>query len=300
MTIKTAPRSCERSPKRFTTARSACIVFSDHPHPLDRDPTRFLASAIIFPRKRISARCRNVLWNLLEGISYSFKIYSVKIRFEEVMADLGSNSMWSDISGSTTDILGPDYSYADNIQGPSAQGVGSDGTFSQLGRNASAIAYYVQTLITGDPPLGNQFFVNTGGTCTASDGQLRSRYNYVNNMSSGSAALPASMSELGSDFNGLIPGVVDDIEGLNPTYLFSAMTADSSPSCGCYKCNVTSGTPYQFLTPSLDPDFSSDQCQEVDISNCSPPSTESFGNQWNYTLPVAIVGILALLVFSAK
>ena len=219
------------------------------------------------------------------------------------MADLGANPIWKNMSSGTSDILGPDYSYADNIQGPSSQGVGSDGTFSQLGRNAGAIEYYVKALITGDPPLGNQFFVNTGGTCTAPDGQLRPRYNYINNISSGSAAVPASMSEIGADFNGLIPGVVDDIEGLNPLYLFSAMTADASPSCVCYKCNVTSGPQYQWLTPSMDPDFSTDQCQQVDSSNCpAPSSTESFTNYSEPSfIPTIIAGLgLLLLVFSGN
>jgi len=184
-------------------------------------------------------------------------------------------------------------------------GVGSDGSFSQLGTNADAITYYVKALITGDPPLGNQFFVNTGGTCLAPDGQVRSRYNYINNMSSGAAALPAAMSEIGSDFNGLIPGVVDDIEGLDPLYLFSAMAADSTPACLCYKCNVTSGSPYQWLTSSLSPDFSSDQCTQVDSSFCPPPSsTESFTNYSSSMIPaiptvVAGLGLL-LLVFTAK
>jgi hypothetical protein len=225
------------------------------------------------------------------------------------MADAGSNSMWANLSSgsadTTTDILGPEYSYADNIQSASSQGVGTDGTFSQLSRNAGAIEYYVKTLITGDPPLGNQFFVNTGGTCTAPDGQLRSRYNYINNMSSGSAALPAAISDLGADFNGLIPGVVDDIEGLNPLYIFSSMTADASPQCACYKCNVSSGSSYQWLTPSMSPDFSTDQCSPADSSLCPPPSTtESFSNQtpaFVGAIPTIIAGLgLALLLFTSK
>lgn len=223
------------------------------------------------------------------------------------MADAGSNPLWGNMSSgadTSTDILGPDYSYADNIQGPSSLGVGSDGSFSQLGTNADAISYYVKSLITGDPPLGNQFFVNTGGTCTAPDGQLRSRYNYINNMSSGSAALPSAMSEIGSDFNGLIPGVVDDIEGLDPLYIFSAMTADASPSCGCYQCNVTSGSPYQWITPSLSPDFSTAQCTQVDSSKCpGPAGTESFTNQqsWVSSIPTLVAGLtFALLVFTSK
>ena len=226
------------------------------------------------------------------------------------MADLGSNPLWSSMSsGSDTsnDILGPSYSYADAIQGPGSLGVSDNGTFGQLGTNASAIEYYVKALITGDPPLGNQFFVNTGGTCVAPDGQNRARYNYVNNMSSGAAALPAAMSEIGTDFNGLIPGVVDDIEGLDPLYIFSAMAADGTPQCGCYKCEVTDGSPYQWLTPSLSPDYSTDQCTQVDSSYCPAPtpSTESFTNQTCPgivpAIPTIVAGLgLLLLVFSGR
>lgn len=225
------------------------------------------------------------------------------------MADAGKNSIWGDITSGadtvSTDLLGPSYSYADGIQSASSLGVGSDGTFSQLGRNMSAVGYYVDALITGNPPLGNQYFVNTGGTCLAPDGQLRSRYNYINNMSSGKAALPSAISDLGSDFNGLIPGVVDDIEGLDPLYLFSSMTADASPPCACYKCNVTSGSQYQWITTSLDPDFSTDQCTQVDSSYCpAASSTESFSNmKFDFigSIPTIVAGLtLALLVFSGK
>jgi hypothetical protein len=171
------------------------------------------------------------------------------------MADLSANSLWADIgnaeadaSNLQTEILGPAYSYADSITGPSSLGVGSDGSFSQLGSNASAIAYYVEALITGNPPLGNQYFVNTGGVCSAPDGSLQPRYNYINNISSGAAALPAAMSELGTDFNGLIPGVVDDIEGLNPLHMFSALTADANPPCVCMSCPTSGGQVSKFVT----------------------------------------------------
>jgi hypothetical protein len=225
------------------------------------------------------------------------------------MADAGSNPLYSmmaegenAVDNVMDDVLGPDYSYADQIKGPSSLGVGSAGTFSQMGTNANAIAYYVEALITGDPPLGNQFFVNTGGTCIPSDGQLRARYNYVNNMNTGAGSQPSAIGELGASFNGLIPGVVDDIEGLNPLYIFSAMTADASPACECYKCPVTSGSQYQFITTSLDPDFNSDICQAVDISNCPAPtpSSESFSNPVS-SIPTILAGLGFLyLIFSGK
>jgi hypothetical protein len=222
------------------------------------------------------------------------------------MADLGANSLWSDIengaSNVQTDLLGPSYSYADTITGPTSLGVGSSGSFGQLGTNANAIAYYTEALITGNPPLGNQFFVNTGGMCTAPNGSLQPRYNYINNMSTGAGALPAAISELGSDFNGLIPGVVDDIEGLNPLHLFSALAADANPPCVCMSCPTSAGTVAKFLTTSLSPDVSSSQCQQVDPSQCAS-QPESFSNKQELvsTIPTIIAGLGVLyFVFSGR
>jgi hypothetical protein len=223
------------------------------------------------------------------------------------MADLGTNNLWSDMSSGQdvqTEILGPSYSYADAITGPTSLGVGSDGSFGQLGSNASAIAYYVEALITGNPPLGNQYFVNTGGTCTAPDGSVQPRYNYINNMSSGAAALPPSIAEVGSDFNGLIPGIADDIEGLNPLHLFSSLMVDSSPACVCMSCptSTTSGSDAKFLNTDLSPDLTGSSCTQVDPSVCLG-TTESFTNPSSFveTIPtiLAALGIL-YFVFSGR
>jgi hypothetical protein len=218
------------------------------------------------------------------------------------MADAGKNSMWSRLSeksgSAVTSIVGPDYSYSDHIKPPSSMGVGSSGTFSQIGRNVNGILYYVGTLITGNPPLGNQFFVNTGGTCTAPDGQLRPRFNYINNKPSGANVVPASMREIGAGFNGLIPGVVSDIGGLNPTYIFSSIASDVSPACKCYQCEGASG--YRFISPSLSPDFSPQLCREVDTSKCG--EIESFSNMHeDKAIPTILAGlVIAYFVFSGK
>jgi hypothetical protein len=212
------------------------------------------------------------------------------------MSDLGSNSLWSDIAGGApnaqSDMMGPSYSYVDNIPAPSSLGVGTDGTFNQLGKNLSGIGTYVSVMIDGDPPLGNQFFVNTGGTCTAPDGSSQSRYNYINNKPSG-GILPAGMTEIGSGANGLIPGVIGDIEGLNPMYMMSAIMADTSPKCECYKCDVTTGASARFLTTSLSPDYSTTACTQVDASQCM---SESFENQHNFS-PIPTFIAIGLLVF---
>lgn len=222
------------------------------------------------------------------------------------MADLGANSLWSDIENGTsnvqTDLLGPAYSYADSITGPSSMGVGSNGSFGQLGTNANAIGYYVEALITGNPPLGNQYFVNTGGMCAAPNGSLQPRYNYINNMSTGAGALPPAIAELGSDFNGLIPGVVDDIEGLNPLHLFSSLIADANPPCVCMSCPTSAGTVAKFLTASLSPDLAESKCTQVDPSQCAS-APESFTNRHEMvsTIPTILAGLGVLyFVFSGR
>lgn len=228
------------------------------------------------------------------------------------MANLGSNPLWKQIEenpeNAETYILGPSYSYSGNVPGPSSLGVGSSGSISQLTSNFNAAIEYVKVLITGDPPLGNQYYINTGGTCVAPDGSTQPRSNYINNMSTGSDLVPSSLNDLSfitSDLNGLLPGAVGDIEGLDPLYLFNSLTASGTPSCACYKCAVTTGSPYAFLTTSLSPDFDPNLCSEVDPSNCTapPPSTpESFQNRGSSTaLPTIVaLGALLLLTFSGK
>lgn len=230
------------------------------------------------------------------------------------MANLGSNSIWSDIEDVGNDvegaadkvssnILGPAYSYSDNIPGPGSLGVGGDGSFSQLFTNLGAASQYVKIMITGDPPLGNAYFINTGGTCTAPDGSTQSRMNFINNQSTGQDLLPQGLNELSfltSDLNGLIPGVVGDIEGLDPLYLFNAMTADGTPGCQCYQCPSTTGSQFGFLTTELSPDFDTNICKQVDPSNCI--QKESFTNATSMSaFPTVVAGvILGLLTFSGK
>jgi hypothetical protein len=208
------------------------------------------------------------------------------------------NSLWSSVSGGTgtQSIMGPSYSYVDNIQSPSALGVGSDGSMSQIARNIGGIVTYVQYLISG-PAMGNRFFVQTGGTCTAPDGSSQSRSNYVNNVTDAAEALPESMRRdlggLASDFNGLIPGMIQDVEGLNPVSLFNSLSADSVPTCECYSCPVSSGVANAFLNTTLSPDYDPDLCQKVDPSACV--TKEGFEGQES-PLPVYVaMGALLFL-----
>jgi hypothetical protein len=217
------------------------------------------------------------------------------------MANLGQNSLWTDVqsksSNATTSVMGPSYSYADNIQGPASMGVGSQGTFSQIGTNSGAITNYVNYMISG-PALGNRFFVNTGGTCTDSSQTVQSRFNYINNVSDGADVLPDAMKQdlggIASDFNGLLPGMLQDLEGLNPLHLMGAIAADSEPTCDCYTCEITGGTESHFLNVDLTPDFDSSLCTKVDNSVCGK-TTEGFSEIPAYAIVLGLVAIFIAL-----
>ena len=204
------------------------------------------------------------------------------------MADLGANPAWKDVQNGNAkenpSITGYSYSYSDNVPKPESLGVGSSGTFGQLYTNLGATGSYVKGMTTGDRPLGNSYFLNTGGTCTAPDGSTKPRMNYVNNVSSG-----------------LLTGVLSDIGGLNPSYLFGAMASDGTPSCSCYSCPTTTGPKFGFLTPDLSPDFSPNLCKVVDSSNCTSKTKETFINDSESALPTIVAAIaLLVLTFSGK
>ena len=215
------------------------------------------------------------------------------------MASLDQNPVWSDISsgsaGASQSVMGPSYSYADNIQGPSAMGVGSRGTISQLTTNTGAIINYVKYMISG-PAMGNQYFVNTGGVCMASDKTTQPRYSFINNIADGADLLPQSMKDdlggIDPDFNGLIPGMLEDTESLNPIHLFTALAADSTPTCECYTCPVSGGTESRFMNTSLSPDYDPALCTKVDNSKCVT-STEGFTD--NLATPALILFGITLL-----
>jgi hypothetical protein len=218
------------------------------------------------------------------------------------MATIGQNSLWSDLetgaSNVDTDVMGPSYSYADNIEGPSQKGVGSSGTMSQVSRNTGAAIDYVKNLVSG-PALGNQYFINTGGTCVAPDKSTQSRYSYINNIASGADLLPQSMrnelSSLTSDFNGLIPGMLEDVEGLNPVSLFTAIAADSTPTCECYTCPTSGGNQSRFMNTSLSPDYDPAICTQVDPSLCVQSSEGFTDGSSSPLIPLAALGLLAIL-----
>ena len=147
-------------------------------------------------------------------------------------------------AGSVQDeLLGPTYPYYKNIKSPSQIGMSNKGTLQQLANNVDGLISYVEVLVSGKSkasatggPLGNKFFLQTGGKCVdnsvdGSNNQV-DRYIYVNNVPEGN--IPFISSGLGvdfTDFRGLIPGAMSNLNVLNPFGLLQSFLAGSTPPC---------------------------------------------------------------------
>jgi hypothetical protein len=136
--------------------------------------------------------------------------------------------------------IGPDYPYYKYIRTPSEIGMSGDGSLSQLGKDIDGLINYVELLVSGGgkasatgQPLGNKFFLKTGGKCTdKSSGQEVDRYIYIDNVPAGN--IPFISSGLGvnfSEFKGLIPGTISNLNAFNPMELFQSFLAGSKPEC---------------------------------------------------------------------
>ena len=145
----------------------------------------------------------------------------------------------NDVEGVEQNLLGPSYPYYQNIKSPSQIGMSSDGNLQTLGNDINGLIQYVEVLVTGSSgasatgqPLGNKFFLQTGAQCTAPSGQLVDRYIYVDNVPAGNIPfISQGLGEDFSDFRGLIPGTMSDLNVLNPFGILQSFMAGSNPPC---------------------------------------------------------------------
>jgi hypothetical protein len=160
--------------------------------------------------------------------------------FEEVLKDA---------KGVEEKLLGPTYPYYNNIKTPSQIGMSDKGTIQQMSKNINGLIEYVELLVSGNSeasatggPLGNKFFLKTGAKCAAVDNcsdpndpstcQKVDRYMYINNVPEGN--IPFISSGLGvnfSEFKGLIPGAMGNLNVLNPFAIMRAFLSGSNPPC---------------------------------------------------------------------
>ena len=150
------------------------------------------------------------------------------------------SDVMTDMKGMEQNLLGPDYLYWKRILKPSDIGMSSDGNFGALTNNVNGLIDYVEVLVSGNAgsttggPLGDKFFLKTGGQCTdVASGKKVDRYIYIDNVPNGN--IPFISSGLGgtdfTEFEGLIPGLLGDLGKLNPLNLFKSFMMGDNPDC---------------------------------------------------------------------
>lgn len=224
-------------------------------------------------------------------------------------------------------LLGPSYPYYKNIKTPSQLGMNSNGSIQQMGQNINGLINYVQLLVSGGGsasvpggPLGNKFFLQTGAKCAAIDScsnpsdpstcQQVDRYIYVDNVPNGN--IPFISSGLGvnfSEFKGLVPGAMGNLNVLNPFAIMSSFLAGSTPPCQPLTMQtisvnnaVSSETQYVTLTDISNMDACSFQNGKNPVSNAT--CNETFKNRNEIVIPddplaqlyFASLGVLGIFI----
>jgi hypothetical protein len=143
----------------------------------------------------------------------------------------------------TKSFLGQDYNYKEHIKSPQEMGMSSDGTMSAIASNVGGLISYVELLVAGGGkatkggdggPLGDKFFLKTGGQCTdiLTDRKV-DRYIYIDNVPDGS--IPFITSGINGvkldSMKGLVPGVLTNMSRIEPTKIFGAFMMGAEPKC---------------------------------------------------------------------
>ena len=161
-------------------------------------------------------------------------------------------------------FLGPTYNYAKQIKSPTELNMSSKGTLPTLRDDIAGIINYTEVLVAGNSraqrnftgptttkPLGNSFYLETGGQCTKSDGNLTTRYVYVNNVPTGS--IPFISSASGGnlpEFRGLVPGTIENLGHLNPLALFGGFMQGTNPKCRKLGLKASNGASNKYVADS--------------------------------------------------
>jgi len=145
----------------------------------------------------------------------------------------------TDARGVEERLLGPTYKYYNQIKTPSELGMSSNGDLKTLATDIDGLIQYVEILVTGNSnasktgrALGNKFFLQTGAKCMAPNNQEVDRYIYINNVPAGN--IPFISSGLGTnftEFKGLIPGTISNMNVLNPFGIMQSFMSGSTPPC---------------------------------------------------------------------
>jgi hypothetical protein len=188
--------------------------------------------------------------------------------------------------------IGPDYPYYKYIKTPSEIGMTDEGSLKALGKDIDGLTSYVELLVSGQgnasatgQPLGNKFFLQTGGKCRdKATGQDVDRFIYINNVPTGN--IPFISNGIGvnfSEFKGLIPGTISNLNAFNPMEMFGAFLAGSKPDCQEITMETidiynNKSTESHFVTlvdiQNMDPCIFPDKTNPITKDNCR----ETFSN----------------------
>ena len=159
------------------------------------------------------------------------------------------------------DDKAPPFSYSKIIKSPANFNAGPGS--GQFGQNMRALNSYTDLLLTSDTeanclrpsPLGDQFFLKTSATCKdPNSGEKVSRYIYVSHQpehSSNNDPLNSSSADGGSyRFDGLIPGIINNMFNLNIFGIFSAFSQDDNPDCVLVELSSTRDLPGNICSSS--------------------------------------------------
>lgn len=152
-----------------------------------------------------------------------------------------------DMSSLETEFLGPEYPYYKKIKTPGELGMSGHGSVDALADDIGGIMKYVEVLVSGTgggsttgKPLGDKFFLKTGGQCKdyLTD-KLVTRSMYINNIPTKKLPIISDLTGMNfSDLRGLVPGVVEDMYDINPVKMFRAFMEGNEPLCAEVKLDV--------------------------------------------------------------
>lgn len=155
-----------------------------------------------------------------------------------------------------------DFAYSKIIKSPEVMGAGPEA--DDLNNNTQALSSLTDLIMTSDTdanclrssnhPLGDQYFLKTSGTCiNPRTKKPVSRYIYISHQPEDSIDTRPVKDSDSSDtmrYDGLLPGIINNMYHLNPFGIFTAFAEDGNPECVEVTLSSTRDLPGDICTNS--------------------------------------------------
>ena len=144
-------------------------------------------------------------------------------------------------------FLGEDYNYIGAFYNPRDCGGGPcmNEEGGSIGKNIDGTLNYGNALIYHEPVgttggvqktkgvLGNKYVINTGIECSTANGDIVERHIGVNNRPTGDFPILSELAGTGGIPKGLIPGMLSNVDRLNPIKLLTALIPEVGEDAVC-------------------------------------------------------------------